>query len=256
MSAAGQLRILHTADVHLSDDLDPEARFAGWRAFLGQAGRADLLIVAGDLFDHGRVPQSLLDQVVEDLAATPVPVVILPGNHDLAGPGSVQERFDVTRAGPHVISLDAPGGSTAEVPGLDVTVWGRGMTDHTPANNPLAGHAAPGRGRWHIAVAHGHFHRQAPARAGPRRWPRPTSPLWSATTWPSVTGTGTSRSPSPASRAAIPARRPAGTSARPRPRTSSPWAAPPTPSSTAFPSSDRTRERARGGYWLGATGPM
>jgi DNA repair exonuclease SbcCD nuclease subunit len=162
VSAAGQLRILHTADVHLSDDLDPEARFAGWRAFLGQAGQADLLIVAGDLFDHGRVPQSLLDQVVEDLAATPVPVVILPGNHDLAGPGSVQERFDVTRAGPHVISLDAPDGRTAEVPGLDVTVWGRGMTDHTPANNPLAGHAAPGRGRWHIAVAHGHFQPAGP----------------------------------------------------------------------------------------------
>ncbi|HEY2285913.1 MAG TPA: metallophosphoesterase, partial [Streptosporangiaceae bacterium] len=122
MSAAGQLRILHTADVHLSEDLDPEARLVGWRAFLSQAGQADLLVVAGDLFDHARVPQSLLDQVVEDLAATPVPVVILPGNHDLAGPGSVQERFDVSRAGPHVISLDAPDGSTVEVPGLDVTV--------------------------------------------------------------------------------------------------------------------------------------
>jgi DNA repair protein SbcD/Mre11 len=157
VSRPGELRILHTADVHLADDLDPAARLAGWHAFLGLAGRADMLLVAGDLLDHPRVPQDVLDEVVADLARVSVPVVLLPGNHDLSGPGSVTERLDARRAGPHVVCLDAPGGAIADVPGLDVTVWGRGMLDHSPANQPLAGHEPPARGRWHVVAAHGHL---------------------------------------------------------------------------------------------------
>lgn len=152
-----ELRILHTADVHLSDDADADVRMQGWRAVLGLAASADLLLVAGDLVDHARVPQSLLERLLNDLSAVPIPVVLLPGNHDLSGKGSVHERLNATQAGPHVVSLDQSEGSCVQVPGLDVSVWGRGMTDHTPSNRPLAGHAAPSTGRWHVVLGHGHL---------------------------------------------------------------------------------------------------
>jgi DNA repair exonuclease SbcCD nuclease subunit len=168
-----ELTILHTADVHLSDGLDADARMRGWQAVLGLTGRADLLLVTGDLLDHGRVPQSLLDRVLDDLASVKIPVVLLPGNHDLSGPGSVQERLRATQAGAHVVSLDQDEGSSARVPGLEVTVWGRGMTDHSPANRPLAGHVSPADGDWHIVLAHGHL--QAEADPGQR-----SSPITSA----------------------------------------------------------------------------
>jgi DNA repair exonuclease SbcCD nuclease subunit len=154
---SGELRILHTADVHLTDDGSADVRMRGWQAVLGLTPGADLLIVAGDLLDHARVSQGLLDRVLEDLSAVRIPVVLLPGNHDLSGPGSVQERLHATQAGPHIVSLDAAEGSCVQVPGLDVTVWGRGMTDHAPENRPLAGHAGPAGGRWHLVVAHGHL---------------------------------------------------------------------------------------------------
>jgi DNA repair exonuclease SbcCD nuclease subunit len=154
---SGELRILHTADVHLTDDASADVRMRGWQAVLGLTPGADLLVVAGDLLDHARVSQGLLDRVLEDLSAVRIPVVLLPGNHDLSGPGSVQERLHATQAGPHIVSLDAAEGSCVQVPGLDVTVWGRGMTDHAPENRPLAGHAGPSGGRWHLVVAHGHL---------------------------------------------------------------------------------------------------
>jgi DNA repair exonuclease SbcCD nuclease subunit len=154
---SSELRILHTSDVHLWDNAADDVRMRGWQAVLGLTTGADLLLVAGDLLDHARVSQGLLDRVLEDLSSVRIPVVLLPGNHDLSGPGSVQERLNATQAGPHIVSLDAPEGSCVQVPGLDVTVWGRGMTDHTPENRPLAGHAGPSGGRWHLVLAHGHL---------------------------------------------------------------------------------------------------
>jgi exonuclease SbcD len=150
------LRVLHTADVHLSDAVDPAARLRGWHAVLGMTNQADVLLVAGDLFDSARVPADLIDQVLHDLAEVRIPVVLLPGNHDLAGPGSVHERLNAAQAGSHVVTLDRPGEGCVQVPGLDVTVWGRAMIEHSPANRPLYGHVAPTTGRWHIVLAHGH----------------------------------------------------------------------------------------------------
>ena len=57
------LRVLHTADVHLDGDSAgrPEVHAAQRRVFQrivdqALAEQADLLLIAGDLFDHNRVP--------------------------------------------------------------------------------------------------------------------------------------------------------------------------------------------------------
>lgn len=129
----------------------------GWKSVLRAARTADALLVAGDLFDSARVPASLVAEVAGTLRDAGVPVVLLPGNHDLAGPGSVYGRLADDGPGDHVVILDAPDGGWTEVPGLNLTVWGRGMTEHSPANRPLAGHAPPAVARWHVVAAHGHL---------------------------------------------------------------------------------------------------
>ena len=44
-------------------------------------GRAEFLLVAGDMTDTGRIPEA--EAAAEFLAATGVPVIAVPGNHDL-----------------------------------------------------------------------------------------------------------------------------------------------------------------------------
>jgi DNA repair protein SbcD/Mre11 len=157
VAVSGRLRVLHTADVHLAAAGAEADRWRGFVAVLAAAARADLLVVAGDMFDHARVGDALLDAVAAALARTAVPVVVVPGNHDLAGPGSPLDRLRVRDTGGRLQVLLDPDGGTVEVPGLDVTVWGRAMVEHSPRNRPLAGHRPPDRGRWHLVLAHGHF---------------------------------------------------------------------------------------------------
>jgi DNA repair protein SbcD/Mre11 len=79
------MRILHTADVHLRSTADER-----WRAFetvldTARSERADVLVVAGDLFDRdgdARALKSDLRRRFEQFAGA---VVIIPGNHDARG---------------------------------------------------------------------------------------------------------------------------------------------------------------------------
>lgn len=146
--------ILHTADLHLGELGWSDVRWAGFAAVLDRAQRADALLITGDLFDHARVSDELLHAVGQAFGRLSCPVVVVPGNHDLAGPHSVLARMPVAADDVQVILR--PAGATVAVPGTQLTVWARGMTEHSPANRPLAGHRAPGDGRWHIVAAHGH----------------------------------------------------------------------------------------------------
>ncbi|GLX02677.1 hypothetical protein Misp02_67630 [Microtetraspora sp. NBRC 16547] len=63
-------------------------------------------------------------------------------------------RFGLRSRCSNVLFLGAPDGRAIEVPGTDVIVWGRAMTDHVPAFRPLL---SPPRvdGRWLIVAGHG-----------------------------------------------------------------------------------------------------
>jgi len=85
--------VLHTADVHLGSDSygdatqqvahDERHRRAFRRVIeLAVLDQVDLVLIAGDLFDHNRVPDELVAFVQAELALLRQPVVILPGNHD------------------------------------------------------------------------------------------------------------------------------------------------------------------------------
>ena len=83
------VRVLHTSDLHLCSDQSGAAAVSDdWRYGLTPIlrvavdVRADLLLVAGDMFDSPHVPDDLVRSVVRHLRSLPCPVVVLPGNHD------------------------------------------------------------------------------------------------------------------------------------------------------------------------------
>ena len=72
----GAVRIAAVGDVHMADDL--RGRYAP--ALQQLAGQADVLLVAGDLTQHGTLDEAAA--FAEEFTASEVPVVAILGNHD------------------------------------------------------------------------------------------------------------------------------------------------------------------------------
>ncbi len=174
------LRVLHTADVHLESDGYGDARQQAAhrererRMFQRIVDRAlsdqvDLLLIAGDLFDHNRASDEAVEFVRRELARLRQPVVILPGNHDVLHSNAIYDRHDFTAGTSHVHLIRRLNGETIDLPELDAVVWGRAMEEHEPGFQPLAN--IPGRDaqRWSLAMGHGFFYpdRQRPDRSSP-----------------------------------------------------------------------------------------
>lgn len=104
---AGSFRSLHISDIHMSNNLpyavvgesgvtdrlrDQEALW--YRVFdTARRRKVEAIFVQGDLFDQRRVDAITLTTTVRTLAKTPVPMYIIPGNHD--GVNTRGERFTV-----------------------------------------------------------------------------------------------------------------------------------------------------------------
>jgi DNA repair exonuclease SbcCD nuclease subunit len=133
------------------------------------ADKVDLVLIAGDLFDHNRVPDETVAFVRAELDRLHQPVVILPGNHDVLRTNSIYDRHDFTADARHVHVIRRPDGETIEFPDLDVLVWGRAMEEHEPAFRPLAHIPRRDDRRWCLAMGHGFFYeeRQRPERSSP-----------------------------------------------------------------------------------------
>ena len=155
-----KVRLIHTSDVHLGDGIRTEiaerafARVIDCVAELG----GDALLVVGDVFDHARVPDRVLRFYVNQVARAGVPVVTLPGNHDLYHQDSLYRRQPFDDPPPNFYVFTAAGGQVISLPGLGLDLWGRAMWEHTPEFRPLAGMPGAREGRWLVALAHGHFH--------------------------------------------------------------------------------------------------
>ncbi len=88
-------RILHTSDIHLLSLGDSACRSLEAVVDLANHAEVDLVIIAGDLFDHSRVNDSLVSFAAEQLQRLSVDVAILPGNHDCLVPGSAFDRAEL-----------------------------------------------------------------------------------------------------------------------------------------------------------------
>ncbi len=150
--------MLHIADVHLGVGSGgaglEESAFERTIDFAVEAD-VDAVLVAGDLFDHGRVSDDLLAWTAKQLDRAERPVILLVGNHDPLNEASVHRRFRSSERCARVTMLDDPDGSMVEVPGTDVVVWGRAMVQHEPSFRPLAGVPPKPGGRWTVVACHG-----------------------------------------------------------------------------------------------------
>jgi exonuclease SbcD len=162
------LTLIHTSDVHLeSDTFGRGEEGLSYRRRIQDAfqkvvdmvceTKADLFLIAGDLFDSNRVPESGVEFVNAELRRTPCPVILIPGNHDCYDHRSIYKKADFTLAGSHVHTLTEEEGRTITFPELQATVWGKGLVEHDPAFRPLAGVPARQDDWWHIGMAHGYF---------------------------------------------------------------------------------------------------
>lgn len=146
--------VAHSSDLHLGFDIRPAGLETLERVLLtAQQAEADLLLLAGDVFDHNRLPLEMLDRAARLLSDAALPVVILPGNHDCLAPNSVYRRGGLAEPpNVHVLGIHA---ESLEFAALNLQVFGRPHHDYDDMN-PLAD--PPARtARWQMAVAHGHW---------------------------------------------------------------------------------------------------
>jgi DNA repair exonuclease SbcCD nuclease subunit len=106
------IRFLHTADIQLvglgrADDTEiarrRRERFETLRRIvaLAREQEVDFIAICGDLFEDNYVsPQAVHEALSILREADPIPVFILPGNHDPYCPGSVYHRSAFEAAGP------------------------------------------------------------------------------------------------------------------------------------------------------------
>ena len=146
--------LAHSSDLHLNTDLaDGLLQLKRVLAGASQA-EADIVLLAGDTFEHVRFPLGFFQEGGELLANAGRDVVILPGNHD--------PLFDASEAGwramgaaSNVTVLGLDDDEPARFPELDLEVWGwahRSYGSMQPLREPR-----PRGARWQVAMAHGHF---------------------------------------------------------------------------------------------------
>ncbi len=157
-----KVNILHTSDVHLDNRIgavgEEFAPQIGFMKVIDQAIslEADLLLIAGDLFDHNRVTEPTLEFTSAQLARLSCPVVMIAGNHDCLADYSIYHKYDPAHAD-HVHFIREESGAFVDLPELGLQIWGRGIVEHAPENRPL--HNVPGRqdDRWYLGMVHGYY---------------------------------------------------------------------------------------------------
>ena len=151
------LTVVHSSDLHIdatraTNEFHPLCRVVA----TARHHTADVLILAGDVFDHNRVPLAVLENFSRILAESGLEVVVLPGNHDCLSENSVYRRGGIASIpNVHVIGVDS---EAFLLPEFGLEVWGRAHYDYKN-HSPLAV-GQPRTTERQIAVAHGHWLRE------------------------------------------------------------------------------------------------
>jgi DNA repair exonuclease SbcCD nuclease subunit len=155
-------RILHSSDLHLLSFNGPPCKGLEAVVNAGLKNQAEILIIAGDLFDRNRIADDLLGFVREQINRLSIPVIILPGNHDCLIPNSVYNRNDWQECRNVHIFRDGRG-EILELPDLNMSIWGKPIDSEIDNVLPLKNMPQPeDNGSWNIVVAHGFFVRSLP----------------------------------------------------------------------------------------------
>ncbi len=163
---ASGVRFLHLADVHIGfrvtrfDDRVArrlrEARFQALDNVLrvSEEGEVDFIVISGDLFDDNAVSLTDAQRAYDMLKGRPIPVYVLPGNHDPHCAGSVWRRHPWSDTGG--TSVHVLGSPNAVAVSETVSLYPCPVTHKTSREDPTewieAGEASGGI---RIGVAHG-----------------------------------------------------------------------------------------------------
>ena len=154
------LTLVHTSDTHLGDPYGhPESKTALRKvADKVRLLRADYLVISGDVFDNQRVGDDVVEFFLAEIRRVEIPVIVLPGNHDLMNETSIYKRPIFDESPPNLFIFADPNGQLISFDHIDF--WGKAMYEHNPSFHPIEGMPEPSSGRWLISAAHGHFERQ------------------------------------------------------------------------------------------------
>ena len=171
------VKIVHAADFHLDSAF---GAFSGEQAKLRRReGRelmerlsnyvnqqnADLVLLAGDLFDGETTYRETIEQLRDALGSMCAQVFIAPGNHDFYSAGSPY----ATLAWPENVHIFKSGAiERVELRSLSCAVYGAAFTAAAQEQSLLEGFRAPEDGLTHLMVLHGDMS-AAEARYSPLR---------------------------------------------------------------------------------------
>ncbi|CAB1127626.1 DNA repair exonuclease [Candidatus Hydrogenisulfobacillus filiaventi] len=174
------MRFIHTADWQMGMrrrwlDEDAQARYQDARlAAVARAGDlaarsgAAFLLAAGDVFESNFLDERTVRRVLEMLRGMPVPVYLLPGNHDPLDPASIYRSPLFRRHCPRGVTVLEPGRVVEAAPGVELV--GAPWQARREAPNPLLPllEALPPPAGLRIVAAHGDMepygHEGDPAR--------------------------------------------------------------------------------------------
>ncbi len=157
------IRFVHTADLQIgmtatgSGTMASALRAARIQSLarilsLARERNADFIIIAGDLFEGNDVSRELVRRTASVLQSSSVPVYIIAGNHDHAGPESVY-RSNEFNPGSHVEVLLEHSPYVLE--SLDLTLYPSSCLESRSEHSPLSCIRKEGATGFHVAVAHG-----------------------------------------------------------------------------------------------------
>ncbi len=170
------IRFLHSGDWQLGmtrsvlgDEAQArfaDARFAAIRRIgaIARDERCDFALVCGDVFESNRVERRTLARALDALADVPVPVYLLPGNHDPLDAASVLHSAAFRDAAPAHVHVLADAAPREVAPGVELVgaPWRSRRPEANPALAALDALGPPGPLR--ILAAHGGLDAITPER--------------------------------------------------------------------------------------------
>ena len=158
------VKIIHTADIHLDspfsllDVQKSQMRKNELRETfsaivkLAESEKADIMTIAGDLFDSGFVTKETTELLVSLFSSVPsCRFVIAPGNHDYIWGHSPYRKENFPK---NVYIFDNEQISCFSFPEINVDVYGYAFTSDSYTENPLEKKIQLQRSRINILVAH------------------------------------------------------------------------------------------------------
>ena len=159
------IKVLHCADIHLDSPFASEnpvkselRRNELRKTFISiisyaKLNNADIVLIAGDLFDSGFVTKETIDIILDEFADAPdIRFVISPGNHDPHTDSSIYNRITFPD---NVYIFGQTALSYFTFDEINTNVYGYAFIKSELTHNPFAGHKPHDTAMINLLCAHG-----------------------------------------------------------------------------------------------------